>query len=268
MQAIDRELSAGEIISRGLSLAFGSFLKIIVPLLLGAVAVAVVRLFFAIQLAPLTQKLMNFSSVPVNATNAGPLLSLALESLSYAVLEEFILFIVSITFFAMALKVAFDASTGKSPNFKEAFSLGFLRIPTFVISGFVVGVIVFVGLALLVVPGILFILMFLMFIPAIALENASALGSLGRSRQLASHRWGVIFIVALVAFIISALLGIFFGTVFSFLDSYSAAVVQPFYGLVSDVLGVSFLTILYQSLRMKEGAAEGAGESAPQPLSS
>lgn len=258
MQPVDQELSTGEIFRRGFSLFRGQFPRIVTPLFFGALITALMRLLFAYQTAPLTQQLAIFRNTTINETNAGQILSIASQLLTYAVLEALVLFIISVPFFAIAVKIAYDSSSGKPSNLRGGLSIGFNRTPSLIAAGIIVGVIVAIGLVLLVVPGILFTIMFLMFIPAIMLENESSLSALGRSRQLVSRRWGVVFIVVLAAFIITVAIGTIFGNLFNFLDIYSSSLIQPFYGLISDVLGVSLLVVLYQSLLAKEGAATGA----------
>jgi hypothetical protein len=252
MQQVSQELSTGEIIRRGFSLFRAQFLSIVTPLFFGAIIAALMRLLFAYQTAPLTQQLATFRNATINETNAGQILSIASQLLSYSVLEAVVLFVISVPFFAVALKIAYDSSSGKASSLTEGFSTGFNRTPSLIAAGIIIGTLVVLGLVLLVVPGILFTIMFIMFIPAITLENESSLGSLRRSRQLVSHRWGVVFIVALIAFIVSVGIGTVFGNLFNYLDIYTSSLVQPFYGLISDVLGVSLLTVLYQSLLVRE----------------
>lgn len=263
MQPVARELSSGEILARGFSLFRQQFRRIVTPLFFGAIITALVRLLFAYQTAPLYQQLATFRNVTINETNAGQILSVAGQLLSYAVLQVLILFIISIPFFAIAFKVAYDASNEKTPSLKEDFSIGLRRLPTLLFAGLVVCSIVLIGIVLLVVPGVIFTIMFLMFIPAIIVENESGLSSLGRSRQLTSHRWGVIFLVILVALIISIALSTIFGNLLGFLDLYASSIAQPFYGLISDVFGVSLLAVLYQSLLIKEGGTPSSQGTYP-----
>ncbi len=258
MQPVTSELSTGEILGKGFSLFRQQFPRIVTPLFFGAIIAALVRLLFAYQTAPLYQQLATFRNATINETNAAQILSVAGQLLSYAVLQVLVLFIVSIPFFAIAFKVAYDLSNEKTPSLKENFSIGFRRLPSLFFAGIVIGSIVTIGIILLVVPGVIFTIMFLMFIPAVVLENESGLGSLGRSRQLASHRWGIIFLIVLVAFVVSIALSTVFGNIFGFLDIYGSSIVQPFYGLISDVFGVSLLAVLYQYLLNKEGGAPGS----------
>ena len=264
MQPVTRELSTGEIITRGFSLFREQFPRIVVPLFFGALIAALVRLLFAYETAPLTQQLSSFTNLTDPAT-AGRALSVLGRLFGYTVLQTLVLFIVSVPFFAIAFKIAFNSSSEEAPSLRAGFSAGFRRLPSLLFAGIIVGSVVTLGLLLLVVPGVIFTIMLLMFIPAIVVENESALSSLGRSRQLVSHRWGAVLIICLVAFIITIVLGTLFGNIFGFFgfsDIYTSSVVQPIYGLISDVLGVSFLTVLYRSLLIKE-SAESPGSKAP-----
>lgn len=264
MPPVTRELSIGEIITRGFSLFRWQFPRIVIPLFFGAIIAALVRLLFAYASAPLSQHLNSLGNITTNATAAGQAFSILAQLFGYEVLQTIILFIVSVPFFAIALKIAYDASNEKTPSLKEGFSVGFSRLPSLLFAGIIVGSIVTIGLILIIVPGVLFTIMFLMFIPAIMLEGESSLGSLGRSRQLASHRWGVVFLLVLVAFVVSFALNTLFGNIFYFLDIYASQLVQPFYGLISDVLGISILTVLYQSLSTRENAGS-LGSQVPPP---
>ncbi len=248
---------------RGFSLFRQQFPRIGTPLFFGAIIAALVRLLFAYQTAPLNQQLATFRNITINETNSRQILSVVAQIFSYTVLQVLVLFIVSVPFFAIAFKLAYDSSNKKTPSLKEGFSTGLRRSPSLLFAGILVGSVVTFGLVLLVIPGAIFTIMFLMFIPAIVVENESSLGSIGRSRKLTSHRWGAVFLVVLVAFIISVALSTLFGNLFYFLDIYASSLIQPFYGLISDVLGISFLAVLYQSLLMKDGGSAGTQTQPP-----
>ncbi len=268
MQAVDRELSSIEVISKGFSLFIQHFARIVVPLLFGAILTGTVRLLFTYRLAPLQDQLsaFNLTETTVNSTYARQFQSVALQFYPLTELQGLILWIVAAPFFGLAFKVAYEASTANTPRLTWSLSAWAVKLPTIMISSLIVGTIVFallasgligslfvfIGLLLLVIPAILFIVMSLMFLPAVMLENESAISSLTRSRHLVARRWGKVFTVALVALIIYILLGTVFSLIFSFLDIHVSAVAQSFYNLISDVLGVSLLVTMYQSLLMKE----------------
>jgi len=68
--------------------------------------------------------------------------------------------------------------------------------------GIVLAIIVGLGFIALVVPGIILTIMFSVSFQALLIENAGVVGSLGRSRELVSHRWLKTFAVFLVFVII------------------------------------------------------------------
>ncbi len=187
MQPLTRELSTLEIIRRGFSLFREQFPRIVVPLFFGAIIAALFRLLFAYETAPLTQQLTSYRNITANATATGQALSVLAQLFGYVVLQTLVLFIVSVPFFAMALKIAYDSSNEKTPSLKDGFSIGFNRLPSLLFAGIIVGSIGTIGLVLLVVPGVIFTVMFLMFIPAIVLENESSLSSLGRGPVCSSR---------------------------------------------------------------------------------
>lgn len=267
MESFERELSASEIISKGLLLFRRRFTKIVVPLFFGAIITAIIRLFFTYRLAPLSQQFATLvNATQTNSTNIGQFLPVAQLVFGYTVLEDLAVWIVAAPFFALAVKVAYEATTKGAVKMSEAFSAWLGKLTTLLFSGLIVGFVfftiliasivgsitVYFGLIFLVVPAIIFIIMSMMFLPAIILENKSALSSLGRSRKLVSKRWRKVFIVALIGLIMNFLIGTIFGGVLFFLNPYQSAVAEPFYSLFSDVLGVSFLVVLYQSLLIKE----------------
>src|SRR2546425_8043624 len=53
----------------------------------------------------------------------------------------------------------------------------------------VVGIIVILGIIALIVPGIILAIMFCLAFPVLLIENKGVLESMGRSRELVSHRW-------------------------------------------------------------------------------
>ncbi len=100
--------------------------------------------------------------------------------------------------------------------------------------GLLVGIIVGVGFIALIVPGIILLIMFILAFPALLIENAGVVGSLGRSRELVGHRWLKTFglllimgiIVALAAGVVSLVSGPF-GWASVFVTSVLGALYQP-----------------------------------------
>jgi len=104
------------------------------------------------------------------------------------------------------------------------------------------------------VPGIIIAIMFALIIPAIIIEQKGIFESLGRSRQLVSHRWANTFIVILIA---SIIVGVPLGIV-STITSYFAVptivnslVTYTVTAFLAPILPIA-LTYLYYSMRARE----------------
>lgn len=90
----------------------------------------------------------------------------------------------------------------------EALKLGLSRAFPLVIAGILYGFAVMFGLVLLVVPGIIFALWFMLYAPALILERTSPTQSLSRSKALMSGNLGKGFLLSLVVFLMSAIIGL------------------------------------------------------------
>ncbi len=263
MQPIERELSWGEVVSRGFSLLGSNFAWLVAPLFISAILAAIIRILVTAQIAPLSNQLQTLASGNLTAADLPQIYNLAVQVIGYGLLEGLVLWIISAYFLAVAFKIAYDGATGKKPSFSESFGLGAMRLPALIISTFLISVIVVIGLVLIIVPGIIFLIMFCMFLPAIMVENRGGLAALGRSRQLVSHRWGTVFMVGLIAVLIGILISIVFGFFSASLDASGSAVVQSLYEIISNAIIVSFLVVLYRSLQIKEGGAPQWSQTPP-----
>ena len=276
MEGFTQELTSREIVARGFYHFRKNFARIAIPLFFGAILTSITRLAFTYRLAPLNAQFDAFNTTGINSTNLPQFLTVAQQLFSYAMLEYLTLWIIAAPFFGLAIKIAYEALTGKNAKVSTEFSLWLRKIPSLVIASMIVGIIVFTlllsifvlsitlnfGFLILVIPAIIFVIMSIMFLPAVILENTTSLGSIRRSRKLVSKRWGKVFIIALIGLVMNLLIGTIFSGIFFFLNAYQSSAVEPFYSLISDVLGVSFLTILYKSLLIKEGG-ESVGSQVP-----
>jgi uncharacterized membrane protein len=98
----------------------------------------------------------------------------------------------------------------------------------------ITGILIFVGIIALVIPGIILAIMFSLVVPTIMIEDTGSLESLSRSRRLVSHRWLKTFALLLiltlimgVASYIAGLIGAPFGLAGTFVTNILTAFVQP-----------------------------------------
>ncbi|HEY6283931.1 MAG TPA: hypothetical protein VIW22_08410, partial [Nitrososphaerales archaeon] len=110
----------------------------------------------------------------------------------------------------------------------------------------IVGVIVFLGVIALFVPGIILTIMFSLAVPVLLIENKGVLESMGRSRKLVDHRWGKTFVLLLVfgiiALIVSLVIG-FISAPFGIASSIVSSILSAFYGPLVPIA----LTVYYYS---------------------
>jgi MFS family permease len=97
-----------------------------------------------------------------------------------------------------------QALRGQKAKIGEFLSGGLSATPKVVAAAIIWTITVGVGSALFLVPGIILLVMFWVYVPAIVVERAGIIGSLGRSRVLTKgHRWsifGLFFVVGLIFF--------------------------------------------------------------------
>jgi tetrahydromethanopterin S-methyltransferase subunit G len=126
-----------------------------------------------------------------------------------------------------------------------------------IVAGILAALGIAVGLALLVVPGLILLTWWCLIVPVIVLEGAQIGESFSRSRELVrGHAWTVFGVVVITAILTAIASGII-QSIFSFLGSFlrywiggaiASAVVGPFFAVA--------LTLMYFTLR---GEREGTG---------
>lgn len=152
---------------------------------------------------------------------------------------------------------------GRRISIGQSYSRAAGHLGTIVGSGFLVGMVVLLGLILFIVPGILFILSYAVVIPVVVIEGLGATASMERSKSLAQGHRGRVFLVLLVLWFLSILLGIGVAigaaTVFGPArlgqpQPLGAEAFQNLVGLLTAPLGTIAAVILYYDLRVrKEG---------------
>jgi hypothetical protein len=117
----------------------------------------------------------------------------------------------------------------------------------------VVGIVVILGLIALIVPGIILAIMFSLVYPVLLIENKGVLESMGRSRELVSHRWlntfGLFLVVGIIVIIASAIVGAItapLGVAGSVVNGLLSAFYQPLNPILMTVYYYSNLARITQ----------------------
>jgi hypothetical protein len=167
-----------------------------------------------------------------------------------------------------AVKMAAEAVGEKPVALGSSIRFALSKLVSMWALGFIVGV-VLLGFVALIVPGIILAIMLCLALPALLLENTGVLGSLGRSRELVSHRWGKTFVVFLVLGLIivvaSAVLGVVAGA-FGDAGPLVSSVLSAFYEPIIPIA----LVVYFFSNRARVTPTARAGQATagfgPTPL--
>lgn len=135
------------------------------------------------------------------------------------------------------------------------------RLASIVVAGVLAGIGIFLGLLLLIVPGLVLLTWWFLVIPVIVLERTSAGEAFGRSRELVrGYGWKVFGVIVLTILLLLAF-GIVLGLVLSPLADWLQNFVS---NIVSGTLTAPFIALVWSLLyfRLREVKA-AAAEPAP-----
>jgi hypothetical protein len=162
------------------------------------------------------------------------------------------------------IKAVSDVRDGRADlSASETFEAVYPKLGTIVVTGILLGIAIAIGLALLIVPGLILITIWIAVIPAIVLEDRGIGESFGRSRELVrGYGWNVFGVIVLTLLILIGV-GIIVGIVLSPLAEWLGSLIQQ---LVSTTIVTPFVatiwTLVYYRLKGREDAA---GASTPEP---
>src|SRR2546430_4554271 len=229
-QGINRELGLGEAISKTFQVFRRDFTKYFVLYAVVGIIVQVAT--------TLAQQAFVVPMLPMNPTpqQVSSLLSGLFGALFLLI---GVIFVVNIIFSTIAQGSAItlaseqitkgEASLGASIRFAASRLLSIWAI------SIIVGIIVFLGILALIVPGIILAVMYSLALPVLLIERKGVFEGMSRSRQLVSHGWAKTFGPSLVLGIIVIIASLIFGEITS-----------PF-GIAGTIVN-GILTALYQPL--------------------
>lgn len=159
------------------------------------------------------------------------------------------------------LKAAINGFNGRKTSFGDAIATGFGSFLPLLGAGILIGLGTMLGYILLIVPGILLSIIWVVTAPVIVAEKQDVLSSMGRSRDLTrNHRWAIFFLILLYFIVAWMLTGgaSFFGAAIGAAGAtdqfYMLAVVDAVIAVVVSVLSSAGVSALYFELRTsKEG---------------
>src|SRR6266446_9780528 len=248
-QGISRELGLGEVISKTFEVYRRDFSKYFI---LFAVVGVIVQVF-----TTLAQQAFVLPTLPLNPTPQQ--FSTWFSALFAALLLLIaVIFVVNIIFSTIAegsaIKLASEQITKGQVDFGASIRFVVSKLLSIWALSIVVGVIVFLGFIALIVPGIILAIMYSLALPVLLIENKGVTESMGRSRQLVSHRWGktfgtflalgiIVLVSSLIVSAITAPLGTILGPV---VNGILSALYQPLFPILMAVYYYSNLARISQ----------------------
>jgi hypothetical protein len=180
------------------------------------------------------------------------------------VLAEVIAIVAGILFTGMVVELVADVQDGRRDS--SAGQLLRAVVPVLgrlILVGLVASIAIVIGFALIIVPGLILVTLWSVFVPVIVLERPPGLGSLGRSRELVrGNGWQVFGVLFVLYVLVNVVIWIADGAA----DSASTAagiVVHVVLGVLAAPLGALAAAVLYFDLR----AASGEAATVPPALS-
>ena len=211
---LQRELSIGEILTQTFNLYSRNFAQYPVPFLIAGFLTGLVTI--AVRLA------IVIPGPPANPTSQLLLAwfpTFIVASMTSLFLSGIVGWIANSFTTGITIKFTADMLEKGQANLQASFNFTLTKVFYLLAASIITGILIVLGLIALIIPGIIFALMFSLVNPVIMLEGTDILGSFSRSRVLVANRWlktlGLMFIVGIivatvngVAAIITAPLGI------------------------------------------------------------
>jgi hypothetical protein len=170
-----------------------------------------------------------------------------------ALVTAIISVIISAALQAAILRAAAQATIGDPVDPEESYRFGFKRLGSVFLVSLLVGLAVAGGFILLVIPGIIFLVLFSVSVPVLIVENRRGRAAMSRSWNLAKgyfwHALGVIIVAAIITGVISGIISSIGG---------SAWVVRWIFTAIAQILTAPFSALvsvlLYLDLRARSEA--------------
>jgi ribosomal protein L40E len=162
-----------------------------------------------------------------------------------------VIFVANIVFSTIAegsaIKLASEQITKGQANLGAAVGFAFSKLLSIWALSIIVGIIVFLGFIALIVPGIILAIMYSLALPVLLIENKGVTESMGRSRQLVSHRWaktlGIFLALAIIAIAASLIFGAITAPLGNVLGPIVNGILSAFYQPLFPIL----LAVYYYS---------------------
>jgi hypothetical protein len=166
------------------------------------------------------------------------------------------------------VKAVEDVRDGRADlTLGETFDRVRPQLGAIIVAGILAALGIFLGLLLLIIPGLVLLTWWILIIPVIVIEERSAGESFGRSRELVrGYGWGVFGVIVLTILLLIAFRIVLGLVLIPFADWIQSFLTELAVGTLATPFVAVAWTILYFRLRAaKEVPAEAAVAPPPEP---
>jgi hypothetical protein len=162
---------------------------------------------------------------------------------------------------AAIMRGAAQGSIGDPVDIDASYKWGFARFGSVILISILVGLAVAGGLILLIIPGLIFAVMFSVAIPALVVENLRGTNAMSRSWNLVKgHFWHAVGIILLAA-IITAVVGGIVGAIGNAISDnwFVVWIFQAIAQIITAPFAAIVSVLLYLDLRARREALNAEG---------
>jgi hypothetical protein len=165
------------------------------------------------------------------------------------------------------VKAVEDVRDGRADlSLGETFDRVRPQLGAIIVAGILAALGIFLGLLLLIIPGLVLLTWWILIIPVIVIEGRSAGESFGRSRELVrGYAWGVFGVIVLTILLFIAFRIVLGLVLIPFADWLQSFVTELAVGTLATPFAAVAWTILYFRLRAAKEAPAEAPAAAPPP---
>jgi hypothetical protein len=178
-----------------------------------------------------------------------------------ALLTALIGVIINAVLQAAIMRGAAQGSIGDPVDIDASYKWGFARFGSVILISILVGLAVAGGLILLIIPGLIFAVMFSVAIPALVVENLRGTDAMSRSWNLVKgHFWHAVGIILLAA-IITAVVGGIVGAIGNAINDnwFVVWIFQAIAQIITAPFAAIVSVLLYLDLRARREALTAEG---------
>jgi len=162
---------------------------------------------------------------------------------------------------AAIMRGAAQGSIGDPVDIDASYKWGFARFGSVLLISLLVGLAVLGGFILLIIPGLIFLVMFSVAIPALVVENLRGTDAMSRSWNLVKgHFWhavGIILLAAIITAVVGGIVGAIGGAISD--NWFVAWVFQALAQIITAPFAAIVSVLLYLDLRARREALTAEG---------